>query len=63
VLWEECGRGIGGWRAARLFTRDERGRVKHKYYKRKMVWDLISILVRGGPTAQVAIDWIYDFNG
>jgi hypothetical protein len=46
-----------------LFTRDERGQVKHKYHIRKMVWDLISILVRGGLTAQVAIDRIYDFYG
>jgi hypothetical protein len=64
VLWEEYERGIVGRRAARLFTRDERGRVKHKYHRRKMVWDLISILVRGGLTAlQVAIDRIYDFYG
>jgi hypothetical protein len=63
VLWQEYERGIGGRRAARLFTRDERGRVKHKYHRRKMVWDLISILVRGGLTAQVAIDRIYDFYG
>ncbi len=63
VLWEEYEQGIGGRRAARLFTRDERGRVKHKYHRRKMVWDLISILVRGGLTAQVAIDRIYDFYG
>jgi hypothetical protein len=55
--------GIGGWRAARLFTRDERGRVKHKYHRRKMVWDLIWIIVRGGLTAQVASDQIYDFYG
>jgi hypothetical protein len=40
VLWEEYKRGTGGRRAARLFTRDERGRVKHKYHRRKkMVWD------------------------
>jgi hypothetical protein len=57
VLWEECERGIGGRRAARLFTsREERGRVKNKHHRRKMVWDLT--FVRGGPTAQAAIDWI-----
>jgi hypothetical protein len=63
VLWEEYERGIGGRRAARLFTREERGRVKHKYHKRKMVWDLILTLLRGGLTAQVAIDRIYDHYG
>jgi hypothetical protein len=36
--------------------------VKHKYHRRKMVWDLILILVLGGPTAPVAIDRIYDFT-
>jgi hypothetical protein len=63
VLWEEYERGIGGRRAARLFTSDERGKVKHKYHRRKMVWDLISTLVRGGLTAQGAIDRIYDHYG
>jgi hypothetical protein len=63
VLWEEYERGIGGRRAARLFTRDERGKVKDKYARRKIVWDLISTLVRGGLTAQVAIDRIYDHYG
>ena len=63
ALWEEYERGIGGRRAARLFTRAERGKVKHKYHRRKIAWDLISTLVRGGLTAQVAIDLIYDHYG
>jgi hypothetical protein len=63
VLWEEYEIGIGGRRAAKLFTKDERDKVKHKYHRRKMVWDLISTLVRGGLTAQVAIDRIYDLYG
>jgi hypothetical protein len=63
VLWEEYERGIGGRRPAKLFTTQERGKVKHKYHRRKMVWDLISNLVRGGLTAQVAIDEIYDHYG
>ncbi len=63
ALWEEYERGLGGRRAARLFTRAERGNVKHKYHRRKIAWDLISTLVRGGLTAQVAIDRIYDHYG
>jgi hypothetical protein len=59
VLWEECERGISGRKPARLFTRQERGRVKHKCHRRKILWDLILTLVRGGLTAQVAIDRIY----
>jgi hypothetical protein len=63
VLWEECERGIGGRKPARLFTRQERGRVKHKHHRRKILWDLILTLVRGGLTAQVAIDRIYGHYG
>jgi hypothetical protein len=63
VLWEEYERGIGGRKPARLFTRQERGRVKHKYHRRKILWDLILTLVRGGLTAQVAIDRIYGHYG
>jgi hypothetical protein len=40
---------------ARLFTRDERSRVKHKYHRRKMIWDFILSLAYGGLAAQVVI--------
>jgi hypothetical protein len=44
--------------------RDQRGgKVKHKYHRRKIIWDLISTLMHGGLTAQVAIDRIYDHYG
>ena len=62
-LWEEYVNGIDGRKAACLFTSQERGKVKHKYYRRKVVWDCISALVRAGFTAQVAIDRIYDVYG
>jgi hypothetical protein len=56
---------VNGWRAARLSTcRDERGQVKQKYQRRKMVPASILILVHGGLTAQqIATDLIYDFYG
>ena len=63
VLWQEYQVGIGGRKAARLFTREERGKVKHKYHRRKVVWDLISRLIRAGLTAQVACDRIYNVYG
>jgi hypothetical protein len=63
LLWAEYQHGIGGRRAARLFTREERGRVKHKYHQRKVVWDCIAALVRSGITAQVAIDRLYEVYG
>jgi hypothetical protein len=63
LLWGEYEHGIGGRKAARLFTREERGRVKHKYHRRKIVWDCVSAQVRAGVTAQVAIDRMYVVYG
>jgi hypothetical protein len=63
ILWDEYEQGIGGRKAARQFTRQERGKVKHKYTRRKAVWDTIAALVRAGLLAQVAIDRIYDVYG
>ncbi len=63
LLWGEYEHGIGGRKAARLFTSEERGRVKHKYHQRKIVWDCISLQVRAGVTAQVAIDCVYIVYG
>ena len=60
-----CGRsiGLGGRKPARQFTAIERGRVKFKYCRRKVVWDIIDRMVRGGFTAQVAIDKLYVVYG
>ena len=58
-LWDEWTIGIGGRKPARYFTAQERGRVKHKFSKRKNIWDLISRLVQTGLSAHVAVDKIY----
>ena len=63
ILWQEYQEGIGGRKPARLFTREERGKVKHKYCRRKLVWDRVSLLINAGHTAQVACDRIYDVYG
>jgi hypothetical protein len=63
ILWEEYMNGIIGRKAARLFSAEERGRVKHKYCRRKVVWDLISRLVNAGLSAQVACDRIVAVYG
>ena len=55
--------GIGGRKAARLFSREERGKVKDKFHRRKAVWDCVATLVRAGLTAQVAIDRIHHIYG
>ena len=40
VLWAEFESGVGGNKPARLFTASERGKVKFKYCRRKIVWDM-----------------------
>ena len=62
-LWMEYEHGIGGRRAARLFSRQERGRVKTIYTRRKVIWDEIARLVRAGDTHTTAIDRIYQAYG
>jgi hypothetical protein len=63
VLWQEYEFGIGGRKAARLFTPAERGRVKYSYHRRKVVWDKMAELIRAGHTAQTAADLIYQAYG
>eukprot|EP00977_Amphora_coffeiformis_P006645 scaffold1442_cov123-Amphora_coffeaeformis.AAC.2 len=48
ALWLEYTHGIGGNKAARYFTRVERGRCKFKYSRRKNVWDLVQLLLNRG---------------
>ena len=62
-LWQEYEFGVGGRKAAKLFSYSERGRSKHKFHRRKIVWDLISGLVRQGHTADSGIDRIYAVYG
>ena len=63
VLWQEFQDRIGGRKAARLFTLRERGQVKQKFSRRKVVWETVERLVRGGVLANVAIDRIYQAHG
>ena len=62
-LWKEFQHGVGGRKAARLFSYTERGRNKHRYCRRKVIWDLIGGLVRQGHTADAGIDRIYAIYG
>ncbi|KAI2492284.1 hypothetical protein MHU86_22256 [Fragilaria crotonensis] len=62
-LWQEYQHGVGGRKAARLFSHSERGRSKHRYHRRKIVWDLIAGLVMQGHTADAGIDRIYAVYG
>lgn len=62
-LWEEWMHGIDGRKAARLFTPTERGKEKHKFHRRKVIWDLINGLIRQGNTANQSIERIYNVYG
>ena len=60
-LWQEYQVGIGGRKAARLFTSKERGgkskyKYKYKYHRQLVIWRIISGLVRRGMTADAAIE-------
>ena len=37
--------------------------IKQKYYRRNLVWQTMARLVRGGLTAEVAIDRIHSVYG
>jgi hypothetical protein len=52
-----------GRKAARLFTKEERGSFKFKYCRHKIVWDLISLHVNAGITAHRSCDMIYAHYG
>jgi hypothetical protein len=62
-LWSEDLHGVGGRKPARLFSYTERGRSKHRYSRRKIVWDTVLGLVRQGHTSKLAIDKIYGVYG
>lgn len=55
TLWNEYVNGIGGNKPARDFTRRERGKVKHRYSARLVLWRAIQRLVDRGYRADEAI--------
>ena len=62
-LWTEWMVGIGGNKPARLFNLQERGKVKHKFCRRNVVWKLVSKLVNSRLTHHVAYDHNYKVYG
>ena len=62
-LWTEYLTGVGGRKPARLFSEAERGRVKYKYTRRKVIWDTIRHLVNLGHSSERAADLIYEVYG
>jgi Transcriptional activator of glycolytic enzymes len=43
-IWEEWTSGLNGNKPASQFTREERGKDKHKFHRRKILWDAIGKL-------------------
>ena len=65
LLWQEYRHGINCRKPAERFTKEECNTkdTKQKYYRRNHVWQTIARLVRGGLTAEVAIEQIYGVYG
>ena len=60
VLWDEYMVGIGGRLPAKDFNTKQRGgQTKHRYHRRKIVWDQILKMVNLGYSSATAIDAIY----
>jgi hypothetical protein len=68
-LWTEYNVGINGRKPAKFFTTQERNRVlpsdniRQKYYRRKVLWDMIQRKVNSGITAQQACHQIRQCYG
>jgi hypothetical protein len=62
-LWTEYEYGVDGHKAAKDFTAKERGRNKENYDRRKIVWDVITSLIRCNYTVASAIDLIQQCYG
>lgn len=62
-LWNEYEFGVGGRVPAKNFSHVQRGRVKHQYYQRNLVWKVVKLHVNAGLTAEAACTKIYDVYG
>ena len=63
VLWQEYEFGVGGRKAAKLFSSSERGRVKFNYSLRNHFWNLMRNMLLRGYSHSSAIDKIYRVYG
>eukprot|EP00957_Ditylum_brightwellii_P041175 3117040-Ditylum_brightwellii.AAC.1 len=63
VLWDKWQNGLNGNKPARLFTRAERGRDKHKYTRRNVFWKCMVCLIRNGSDVANAIGRIKEVYG
>jgi hypothetical protein len=57
-LWQEYMFGIGDRKPAKDFSKVERGKYRHMYCRRKLVWDCIERHVRCGYTPHPSGVWL-----
>jgi Transcriptional activator of glycolytic enzymes len=62
-IWEEWTTGLDGNKPASQFTSQERGKDKHKFHRRKVLWDAIGKLVRARLDLHIAINCIHVVYG
>ena len=63
TLWIEYEFGLANRKPAKDFTASERGKVKHAYSRRKVVWDKIGEMIRCGWSSDEACNKIYETYG
>ena len=63
TLWHEYEFGIGSRKPAKHFDARDRGANRYNYSKRKVFWDLLSLMIRRGRQANEAIDELYKYYG
>ena len=63
TLWHEYNEGLGGKKAAKLFTNRERGRDRSRYSKRLVFWKKIDQMVRAGNTSTDAVNKVINHYG
>ena len=65
-LWLEYKYGLDGRKPAEHFTtkkRNQNGKIKQKYYRRKIFWTCLSKMVRMGSTVDSAIEKVRQAYG
>ena len=63
ALWNEYEFGLANYKAAKDFSPSERGKVKHVYARRNVLWQKVSEMIRSGWSAHDACNKIYDVYG
>ena len=59
ILWNDYEVVLVGKKTEKVFSTLERGQVKEKYSKRKVVWDFVSYLVLAGQSSNTVTKNIY----